>query len=120
MCIVVVDVDIRSVQEWWLPRAVSPSWSDLVYFEREDGRVEWDGVFVCLLYYYWLWLVYIYGVGVFAEGRSDVLGSGGRGSAPVRARKQKSVWRRRYGRREVKRAASSSGGRWEASDESLR
>jgi hypothetical protein len=47
------------------------------YVEREK---QWSGEFVCmcvclfcLLYYYWLVFEDIYGVGVFADGRSDVL-----------------------------------------------
>lgn len=80
MSMVIVDGDILSVQGWWLPRG---GITKLEQLRMSSGKaVEWRiwcvCLFVCLLYYYWL-LEDIYGVGVFADGRSDVLGSGGRG-----------------------------------------
>jgi hypothetical protein len=90
-------------------RAVSPSWSVFVYAERAGGRVEWRWGVVCLVFvlllvagvHIWWW--------VFADVRSDVVGSGGRGIGTGEGAR-KSVWRRRYGRSAVKRAARSSGG----------
>lgn len=47
MCIVVVEVDILSVQGWWLPRSGITKLEQLcIYIEGKRGRVECLGFVV--------------------------------------------------------------------------
>jgi hypothetical protein len=80
MCMLILGADVLGVRGWWLPLG---SITKLEQRRTSAGGwvVEWRlGLLClvgCLIGYYWL--VYMCGEGlVFADVRSDVLGSGGR------------------------------------------
>jgi hypothetical protein len=117
-----VNEDIRSVQEWWLPRDGITRLERLCIC-RADRRKSGVERVVCLFCLFGIiigrgWCTYEVLECLQMEGLTCWEVAVG-GSALVRAREQRSVWQRRYGRRRVKKAAASSGGRREASDESL-